>query len=66
MREDYFEEEEEDQVNLEKRKSYFYDIFLWLGLITTKRKRSLEVLHRKCENWQFKTSVLLVGHVVSQ
>ena len=42
MREDYFEEEEEDQVNLEKRKIYFYDIFLWLGLITTKRKRSLK------------------------
>ena len=28
MREDYFEEEEEDKVNLEKRKSYFYDIFM--------------------------------------
>ena len=33
MREDCFEEEEENQVDLEKRKSYFYDIFyyrVWL------------------------------------
>ena len=43
MREDYFEEEEEDQVNLEKRKSYFYDIFydwVWLQPKENARWRS--------------------------